>query len=63
MMSIRDLPENEKRIWRDLFDYYVFNNTEDVTAHIPRFEESILGPMTAEQAHKIRSYLLKALSS
>ncbi|MES1199868.1 MAG: cupin-like domain-containing protein [Pseudomonadota bacterium] len=63
IMSIRDLPENEKQIWRDLFDYYVFGNPDEVTAHIPRSEESILGEMTAEQANKIRSFLLRSLSS
>jgi len=63
IMSIRDLPEDEKQIWRDLFDYYVFNSSDDVTAHIPASDETILGRMTPEQAHKIRSFLLRALSS
>ncbi|HVZ98967.1 MAG TPA: cupin-like domain-containing protein [Caulobacterales bacterium] len=63
IMSIRDLPDAEKKIWRDMFDYYVFGDGAEVTAHIPRVEDSILGRMTPEQANKIRAYLLKALNS
>jgi hypothetical protein len=62
LMSIRDLPEHEKKVWRDLFDYYVFNNTDEVTAHIPEFGHGILESMTAENASKIRTFLLRALN-
>jgi Cupin-like domain len=62
IMCIRDLPDEQKPLWRELFDYYVFNNSEEVVAHIPKVEESILGPMTAEQAGKIRAFLLRVLS-
>lgn len=62
MMAIRDLPEEEKRHWRDLFDYYVFENGEEVTAHIPEAGRSILAPLTAEAAGRIRSFLLRQLS-
>ena len=62
MLAIRDLPDNEKKIWRDLFDYYIFNNSDDVVAHIPELARGILGPMTAENASKIRTFLLRALN-
>ncbi|MEQ1547064.1 MAG: cupin-like domain-containing protein [Chakrabartia sp.] len=62
MMAIRDLPEQEKHIWRDLFDHFVFANNADVTEHIPEAARGILGPMTVENATKIRSFLLKALN-
>lgn len=62
IMSIRDLPPEAKQHWRDLFDYYVFNNNDEVTAHIPKGAESVLGPMTAEQSNKIRAFLLRALN-
>jgi len=63
MMSIRDLPHHEKKHWRDLFDYYVFENTDEVTAHIPEKGRGILGPMTAKNTSKIRSFLIKMLSN
>lgn len=62
MMSIRDLPEHEKRHWRDMFEHYVFENDEQVVAHIPPDARSILAPLNAESAGRIRAFLLRALS-
>ena len=61
-LAIRDLPEGEKRHWRDLFDHYVFQNTDEVVAHIPEEGRSVLAPLTAESAGRIRAFLLRALS-
>jgi hypothetical protein len=62
MLSIRDLPAEEKKHWRDLFDYYVFENGEEVAAHIPPEARSVLAPLTPESAGRIRAFLLKVLS-
>jgi len=62
MMAIRDLPEDEKRHWRDLFDYYVFENGDEVTAHIPEEGRSVLAPLTPESAGRLRAFLLRQLS-
>lgn len=62
MMAIRDLPDAEKAHWRALFDYYVFENGPDVTDHIPEQARSILAPLTAESAGRIRAFLLRQLS-
>ena len=62
MLSIRDLPEDEKAHWRDLFDYYVFGDQADVVAHIPEPGRSVLAPLTPEKAARIRSFILRQLS-
>ncbi|MES2442432.1 MAG: cupin-like domain-containing protein [Pseudomonadota bacterium] len=62
MMAIRDLPAAEKAHWRDMFDYYVFENGEDVVAHIPEDARSVLAPLTPESAGRIRAFLLRTLS-
>jgi hypothetical protein len=62
LLSIRDLPDDQKAYWRDLFDYYVFGNADDVTAHIPEEGRSILAPLTPESAGRIRAFLLRQLS-
>ncbi len=62
MLAIRDLPADQKRKWRDLFDYYVFENGDEVVAHIPPEGRSILAPLTPESAGRIRAFLLRALS-
>jgi hypothetical protein len=62
MLAIRDLPEAEKAHWRDLFDYYVFANDEQVRAHIPEGARSVLDPLTPESAGRLRAFLLRQLS-
>ena len=62
IMSIRDLPENEKEHWRELFDYYVFGNPDEATAHIPEDARSVLAPLTTETASRIRNFILRQLS-
>jgi hypothetical protein len=62
MLAIRDLPEDQKRHWRDMFDYYVFENGDEVVAHIPPEARSVLAPLTAESAGRIRAFLMRALS-
>lgn len=62
MLSIRDLPQDQKQHWRDLFDHYVFNNSEDVVAHIPPEARSVLAPLDSEGADRIRAFLLRALN-
>lgn len=62
MMTIRDLPDDQKRHWRDMFDHYIFTNDERVAAHIPPDARGVLAPLTAESAGRIRSFLLRALS-
>lgn len=62
MLAIRDLPEADRAIWRQLFDYYVFENSAEVTAHIPEAGRGILDSLTPETADKIRAFLLRSLS-
>jgi len=62
ILAIRDLPDEAKARWRDLFDYYVFANDEAVVKHIPEPARGVLAPLTAESAGRIRAFLLRALS-
>ncbi|KQT32853.1 cupin [Sphingomonas sp. Leaf412] len=62
MMAIRDLPADEKAHWRAMFDHYVFDGGDAVTAHIPADARSVLAPLTPESAARIRGFLLQQLS-
>lgn len=62
MMAIRDLPEDQKRYWSDMFDHYVFANDDQAMAHIPAASRGVLAPMTAQSAGRIRAFLLRTLS-
>lgn len=62
ILAIRDLPPEDKAIWRDLFDHYIFENGPGVTAHIPEGARGILDPLTPEAAGRIRAFLLRTLN-
>lgn len=62
IMAIRDLPDEDKAIWRELFDYYVFEGGDEVTSHIPEGKRGILDPLTAEGASRVRAFLLRSLN-
>ena len=62
MMAIRDLPNDERAHWREMFDHYVFGDRDAAAAHIPVEGRGILAPLTAESAGRIRAFLLRALS-
>lgn len=59
ILGMRDLPDEQRRIWRDLFDFYVFNYSEDSIEHIPSHARGALNPMTEEMAKQIRSLLME----
>lgn len=62
MLAIRDLPDDQKRHWRDMFDHYVFDGGDAVTGHIPPDARSVLDTLTPESAGRIRAFLLRGLS-
>lgn len=62
ILAIRDLPPEDRAIWRDLFDHYVFDAGSGVTDHIPEAGRSILAPLTPESAGRLRAFLLRTLS-
>jgi hypothetical protein len=62
ILAIRELPEDQKAKWRDLFDYYVFDNGDNVVAHIPEEGRGVIAPLTPESAGRIRAFLLRQLS-
>lgn len=62
LLAIRDLPAEDKAIWRALFDHYVFDPPADLAAHIPADARGVLAPLDATVAGRLRSFLLRTLS-
>ncbi len=61
LLSIRELPERERRAWRTVFDHYVFQVDGDPVAHLPEAARGLFGTMTPEKLQRLRYYLVKAL--
>ena len=62
ILSVRDLPEDQRRTMELMFRHYVFAPGEHTTGHIPEKARRMLAPMDASRARDIRAYLLKFLN-
>lgn len=62
MLTLRDMPPEEKRIWRDIFEHYVFGNGDVTTAHIPDHIRGILNPIDEDMARRVRGFLASRFS-
>jgi hypothetical protein len=62
IMTVRDLPPEQRLAWRSLFDHYVFDADDDTAAHIPPPARDILAPMDDTTARALRARLLRRLN-
>lgn len=62
LLSIRDLPVEQKKHWKNLLDHYVFEVNDDAAAHIPEPARGSLGIMNDTIARKIRAKILSRLN-
>jgi hypothetical protein len=62
LLTLRQLPANQRAAWRAVFDHYVFQTGDDPVAHLPPESRGALGAMTPELAARIRAGLLRRLN-
>jgi hypothetical protein len=62
ILSIRELPEEQRNAWRRMFEHYVFGPHEDGLAHIPEGRRGVLGKLDADAARKLRAVLRNNLN-
>jgi Cupin-like domain len=57
MLGLRDLPAAQRKQWRELFDFYVFNPEPGNFEHIPQAARGVLNPIDESNARQIRKML------
>jgi hypothetical protein len=62
IMTVRDLPKDQRDAWFNLFRHYVFEADEQTAAHIPENARRALSPVDADIARDIRARLLQRLN-
>lgn len=62
LMTVRDLPPEQRQAWQELFRHYVFEANEETAAHIPPAARRILGPLDEDAVRNIRAQLLKRMN-
>lgn len=63
MLSISSLPEDERKIWRDFFDYFVFQTDIDPAAHLPDALQDVLGSLAPDARKRLKALLSQYLMS
>lgn len=62
VLSIRDLPSEQRKAWKQMFDYYVFDYQKENFQHIPEQAQGAIGELSDENARRIRARLLNQLN-
>ena len=62
ILSIREIPQPQRAIWKALFDHYVFSADESVSEHIPEPGRGCLAPMDNASAAKLRAEINNKLN-
>lgn len=62
VLSIRDLPSEQRAAWKEIFNHYVFDYNKENFAHIPEQAQGAIGELTDDNARKIRARLLNQLN-
>ncbi|WP_375427289.1 cupin-like domain-containing protein [uncultured Sphingomonas sp.] len=61
LLTLRDLPENERAAWRTFFDHYIFQRNGDPMAHLPPDARGVFGDLTADVRQRLKAFLIGPL--
>src|ERR1700680_2977167 len=62
LLTIKGLPASQRRGWKDLFDYLIFQSDGPSLEHLPPNVRGLFGELTPAKAERIRAILLKYLN-
>jgi hypothetical protein len=62
LLTMRQLPPEQRKAWQEIFRHYVFEADEETAAHIPPHARGVLSPLTTDGARALRGHLLKKLN-
>lgn len=61
-LTIKSLPAEQRQAWRDIFDYYIFEASDEAVEHIPEPGRGMHGAIDENRARALRAELLNALN-
>jgi len=59
-LALRDLPADQRAVWRALFDNFVFTDAEVALGHLTLEKRGLLGPPSQKRLQDVRSLLAQA---
>jgi hypothetical protein len=61
LVALRQLPADQRRAWRAMFDHYVFMTDADPAAHLPESVRGVLGARSPADLSTMRRSIIAAL--
>jgi hypothetical protein len=62
LLTVKGLPPAQRRRWKALFDYLIFQSDGPALEHLPSQAQGLFGDLTPAKAERIRAILLKNLN-
>jgi hypothetical protein len=62
LLTMRDLPPEQRRAWQEIFRHYIFEHGDETVAHIPPQARHALAPLDEDGARILRGQLLKRIN-
>jgi hypothetical protein len=59
LLTIRDLPADQRAVWESIFQQLVFKDPEQALAHLPPAQRGMLAPPSVERTRSIREKLAR----
>ena len=63
LFSLRPLPDDQRAVWRTMFDHLVFQTGGDPVAHLPPSVRGVLGGADRASFERMRATLVQSLST
>ena len=63
VITMRDLPPNELKAWRNMFDHYIFGDNGDPVEHLPEEARKLLAKRSPELVERVKKLLIDVLSN
>ncbi len=61
MLSIKELPERQRKVWQNMFMRYIFEQPDDLYDHLPADCKNKQGQLSEITAQRLRAYLVNKL--
>jgi hypothetical protein len=56
-LVLRDLPAEQRNVWRTLFEHFIFTDAEEALRHLTPEQRGLLGPPSPERTRAVREIL------
>jgi hypothetical protein len=61
LLTLKHLPPEHRRVWKAIFDHYVFDARAESVGHIPEQVRGVLGEISPDLARQVKAFLVSQL--